>query len=75
MRRQCGGWGGVAGSRDIQCKICVTGCVAKFQTFSPVLSTGPHLALPSLDQAAGDLLSLTQGKHFWDRGKTCSVRG
>jgi hypothetical protein len=35
--------------------------VAKFQEFSPVLSTGPHLAVPSLDQAAGDLLSLTTG--------------
>jgi hypothetical protein len=35
--------------------------VAKFQEFSPLLSTGPHLAVPHLDQAAADLLSLTTG--------------
>lgn len=33
--------------------------VSKFQEFSPLLGTGPHLAVPDLDQAAGDLLSLT----------------
>jgi hypothetical protein len=33
--------------------------VAKFQEFSPLLGHGPHLAVPDLDQAAGDLLSLT----------------
>jgi hypothetical protein len=33
--------------------------VAKFQEFSPLLSSGPHLAVTQLDQAAADLLSLT----------------
>lgn len=35
--------------------------VAKFQEFSPLLGSDPHLAVPHLDQAAGDLLSLTTG--------------
>jgi len=42
------------------CRLAFLG-VAKFQEFSPLLSTGPHLAVPHLDQAAGDLLSLTTG--------------
>jgi hypothetical protein len=33
--------------------------VAKFQEFSPLLGSGPHLAVAQLDQAAADLLSLT----------------
>lgn len=42
------------------CRLAYLG-VAKFQEFSPLLSTGPHLAVPSVDQAAGDLLTLTTG--------------
>lgn len=42
------------------CRLAFLG-VEKYQEFSPLLSTGPHLAVNYLDQAAGHLMSLTTG--------------
>jgi hypothetical protein len=42
------------------CRLAYLG-VEKFEEFSVMFSTGPHLAVTSLDQAAADLLALTTG--------------